>query len=79
MPDYNLNIERSITADWYRRQWLARNRGVLSQVAKQLKPRVSPQFVRLVFWGERRSRRVERALRRRLAPGFEASGGKRAA
>jgi hypothetical protein len=70
----NLKAESSIMLDHDKRRWLARNRGVLSEVSIQLSRRksCSKQFVRMVFWGARRSRRVEIALRRYRAPGFEA-------
>jgi hypothetical protein len=44
--------------------WLRAHRGILSMVAR--KARVTPQFVRLVFWGKRRSRdgQIERLLQR---------------
>jgi hypothetical protein len=42
--------------------WLRRNRGVLTKVARSLEPPVGPFFVRQVFWGRRRSERVEAAL-----------------
>ena len=73
MIDDNLKIHSLILADHDKRRWLARNRGIFAQVARQLsrKEQCSKQFVRLVFWGERRSRRVEKVLRRLRAPGFE--------
>ena len=69
----NLKNENFILADHDKRRWLARNRGVFAEVAKQLskKKHCSKQFVRLVFWGARRSSRVENVLRRMRAPGFE--------
>ncbi len=62
------------TAIPYQEAWLNANWGVFAQVSRQLskqKP-CSRQFVREVFYGRRRSARVERALRRLRAPGFEA-------
>lgn len=51
-------------------QWVARNRGKLSEIANQVRPRVSSQFVHLVLRGKRKSSdgRVERLLRREGAP-----------
>jgi len=74
MAQDNLNEAIAILADHDKRRWLARNRGVFNEVVKQLARRghkVSKQFVRMVFWGDRRSVRVERVLRRMRAPGFE--------
>jgi hypothetical protein len=47
--------------------WLRAHRGILSLVGR--KTGYTPQFVRLVFWGERRSKdgRIERMLRRHEA------------
>jgi hypothetical protein len=57
----------------YQKAWLKANPRIFSEVARQLskKKRVSKQFVREVFYGRRRSARVERAFRRLRAPGFE--------
>jgi len=49
----------------FKYEWLRQNRGVLSKVA--IKLGVSHEMVRLVFWGSKSSRRVERALKRRGA------------
>ena len=51
-------------------QWVAANRGVLSRVAKAVRPPVTPQFVHQVLRGRRRSEdgRVERALKGVGAP-----------
>jgi hypothetical protein len=47
--------------------WLRAHRGILSLVGR--KTGYTPQFVRLVYWGERRSKdgSVERSLRRHEA------------
>ncbi len=34
------------------REWLQQNRGVMSRIARTVQPRVSPQFVRQVAWGD---------------------------
>ncbi len=66
MPkNYNLSFDSSAFLNAYKRQWLLEHWGVISEVANNLKPKVSPQMVRMVFWGVRRSKRIERALRRR--------------
>jgi hypothetical protein len=51
-------------------QWVSRNRGKLSEIAGQVNPKVSPQFVHLVLRGKRKSGdgRVEKLLRRAGAP-----------
>jgi hypothetical protein len=56
----------------YQEAWLKANWGVFGEIARQLskKKRVSRQFVREVFYGRRRSERVERAFQRIKAPGF---------
>lgn len=50
--------------------WLAQNRGKLSEIAKQMKPTVTPQFVGQICRGKRKSRdgKVERILRSYGAP-----------
>ena len=76
MSSDNLNNEHSAmpaVAIPYKDAWLKANPGIFAEVARQLtrRKKVSRQFVRNVFWGTRRSARVERALRRLRAPGFE--------
>ena len=44
--------------------FLEANRGMLSEVSQRTKR--SPQFVRMVFWGQRRSKNVERALQKAM-------------
>jgi hypothetical protein len=78
MSGDNLQIEHTVfigCAIPYQKAWLNANPGIFSEVARQLskKKRVSKQFVREVFYGRRRSERVERAFRRLRAPGFEGS------
>jgi hypothetical protein len=77
----NLKADSIVLAEYDKRRWLVRNRGVFAAVARQLskKKRCSKQFVRLVFWNQRTSARVERVLRRMRAPGFEPGGKKMAA
>jgi hypothetical protein len=65
MRNLNLPFDSTTLHKWYKRAWLREHWGLISEVANNLN--VSPQFVRLVYWGERRSERVERALRRRGA------------
>lgn len=50
--------------------WVANNRGVMTQIARKVAPRVSPQFVHLVLRGKRSSRdgQIERMLRKAGAP-----------
>ncbi len=48
--------------------WVQRNRGAFTEIAKEVSPQVSPQFVHLVFRGMRRNSRVENLLRKRGAP-----------
>lgn len=50
--------------------WLAQNRGLLSKIAEQVKPSVTPQFVGQVCRGKRKSRdgKIERILRSYGAP-----------
>ncbi len=50
--------------------WLAQNRGVLSKIAEQVKPTVSPQFVGQICRGKRKSRdgKIERILKSYGAP-----------
>lgn len=50
--------------------WLAQNRGMLSKVAKLMRPPVTPQFVSQVVRGVRKSKdgKVERILRSHGAP-----------
>jgi hypothetical protein len=57
------NITRAITLQAL---WLSANRGILTQVAKQLG--VSHQAVGAVYKGKTRSRRIEKALKQRGAP-----------
>lgn len=44
----------------FRTLWIRRNRGLLERVAKELG--VSGSMVRAVFWGKRRSAKVEAVL-----------------
>lgn len=69
----NLQSETAILAHGYKKLWLQKNQGIFGEVVQQLsrRKRVSRQFVRMVFWGERKSARVERAFRQLRAPGFE--------
>jgi hypothetical protein len=71
MPKRNLNIQDIILANPFKTAWLHANRGLCVTVAAQLHPPVSQQFVRMVYYGHRRSKRVERALGKFRAPGFE--------
>lgn len=50
--------------------WVARNRGQLSRIAREVVPEVTPQFVHLVLRGRRKSGdgRVEKMLRKVGAP-----------
>lgn len=50
--------------------WLANNRGVLTRLAEQMKPPVTPQFVGQICRGTRKSKdgRIERILRAYGAP-----------
>ena len=50
--------------------WVARNRGVVSRLARTIRPKVSVTFVHLVLRGQRKSEdgKVERALRLAGAP-----------
>ncbi len=59
----NRPFESTTLLNWYKRAWLRENWGIISAVAVNLK--VSRQFVREVYWGRKRSKRVEAALRRR--------------
>jgi len=58
----NLHIEDTANAVLFRTQYKRANRGFQSRVAKQL--HVSRAMVGMVFNGEKRSARVEAALRR---------------
>ncbi len=46
--------------------WVANNRGVMTSIARKVN--LSPQFVHLVFRGERSNQEVERLLREAGAP-----------
>ncbi len=50
--------------------WLANNRGVLSKIAEEMRPKVTPQFVGQVCRGTRKSKdgKIERILRTHGAP-----------
>ena len=50
--------------------WLAQNRGILTKVAKQMRPPVTPQFVGQVCRGTRKSEdgKIERVLKSYGAP-----------
>lgn len=52
------------------KEWVGRNRNALTEIARSVKPEVSPQFVHLVAYGRKKSAggRVERALKGRGAP-----------
>lgn len=67
----NLKHDSSALLETHKLLWLRRRRGVLKEVACQLRPPVSRQFVAQVYWGHKASARVARALRRLRAPGFE--------
>jgi hypothetical protein len=67
--NYNLKLNPSTFGDLYRQMWLHHHRGVLTMVANQLQ--VSPQMVRMVFWGQRKSQRIEQAL---SSHGFSITG-----
>jgi hypothetical protein len=69
----NLDYDETILSHYYKNLWLKANRGIFVQVAKQLsrKKPISNQMIRMVYFGERRSQRVERVFRRLRAPGFE--------
>jgi hypothetical protein len=73
MPRDNLKIDSIILAEHDKQRWLKRNPGILAEVARQLSrtKRCSKQAVSAVYRGKRRSKRIERALRRLRAPGFE--------
>jgi hypothetical protein len=58
--------DRITLPDVLKTMWLRANKGVLSEVAKELD--VSPQFVRMVYWRLRTGRRVADRLRQRGAP-----------
>jgi hypothetical protein len=62
-PNYSLRIHHIDPFLQRKRELLLENWGVLSRIAKRLGN--TPQFVRDVFWGRRRSARMERVLRRR--------------
>jgi hypothetical protein len=51
-------------------QWVAENRGRLSEIADKVRPKVTPQFVQMVLRGKRKSEdgRVERELKKAGAP-----------
>ncbi len=66
----NLPSQHTVIAITYEDAWMARNRGLLTEVARQLG--VSRQAVGKVWRGEGRSARIEKALRLRRVPGFEA-------
>jgi hypothetical protein len=66
VPKLNLIIDNITSVIALKSLWLRANRGVLKEVAKQLK--VTPQMVSAVYHGHRRSQRVETALRRKGAP-----------
>ena len=50
--------------------WVAEHRGAITEIAKMIKPPVSPQFVQMVLKGKRKSKdgMVERELKKRGAP-----------
>ena len=49
------------------RKEIALPRGAYSQIARRMRPKVSPQHVRRVAIGERKSERVEAAIARYVA------------
>ena len=49
-------------------KWVSQNRGVMSKIARQVRPRVTPQYVSLVLRGERHNPTIERILREYGAP-----------
>ena len=58
----NLRIE-GITEDiLFKTLWMRRNRGLLGKIARKLTPPVTGAMVRAVFWGKRRSARIEAEL-----------------
>jgi DNA-binding phage protein len=65
----NLQHQNILISVTYKQVWLMNNKGVLTQVAKETG--VSRQFVAKVFAGRGKSRRIEEALRKLRAPGFE--------
>lgn len=50
--------------------WVSNNRNKITELARSMRPRVSPQFVHMVLYGHRKSRdgKVERKLRAMGAP-----------
>lgn len=50
--------------------WAARNRGIQSRIAEEMKPAITPQFVHHVLMGRRKSKGglVEKKLRGAGAP-----------
>ena len=66
MQSFNLNTHDTASAILLRKLWLSENWGVLSEVA--IKLGVTPQAVSPVYWGKKRSLRIERALQRKGAP-----------
>lgn len=69
----NLSAKALIIAHHHKTLWLKANRGIFVHMAKQLSKRqkITKQMVRMVYYGERRSARVERWFKRMRAPGFE--------
>lgn len=51
-------------------QWVSTNRGVLTEIANAVRPKVRSQYVGMVLRGERKSRdgRIEAMLKKRNAP-----------
>ena len=70
MPELDSNSVYTVAHSYsdIKRKWASANRGVFTRVAKQLKPSVTPEAVRRVYWGLSKSKRVERALIRVGAP-----------
>jgi hypothetical protein len=56
----NLRLNDTTEDHLFKMMWLRRNRGLLARVARELG--VSGSFARQVFWGKRRSAKVEEVL-----------------
>jgi len=56
----DLHLQDTTEDFLFRTLWIRRNRGLLAKVAKKLG--VCGAMVRMVFWGKRRSARVEAEL-----------------
>jgi len=60
--NYNLRIHHDDPLAQRKREWLVEHWGALTALAGRC--RVTPQMVREVYWGRRKSARIQRALRR---------------